>query len=79
MNQCDPLKCPIPICNMPEILSLQQIKAILAYKNIPLKEVAFDLGITISRVWYILNRKRSPEALQNVSDYVRRKMLDVQK
>ncbi len=67
-------KCPVPICNLPEVLSPQQIKAITAFYDLNKKEVAFKIDIHESHLHSMLRAEHpidSP-AYKKLSDYIKK-------
>lgn len=76
-RECDPSKCPIPVCQLPEELSARQIKTIMTFMELGYKEIAFDFGKSTSWVWDKLNNERkNPTSLRRISLYVRKRFLE---
>ncbi len=51
-----PENCPIPICKLPKVLSVIQINTIITYKDLCIKEIASELGISTSTVYNLLDK-----------------------
>lgn len=76
-QDCNPSNCPIPICNLPEVLTALQIKTVMTFMRLGYKVLATDLNMSISRIYQILNyEEKNPTNLKKISDYLRKKLVE---
>jgi hypothetical protein len=74
---CDPSKCPIPMCQLPEVLDARQIRTLMEYLDIPSKEIAVEFNLQHTQVWAVLNRSNKYQNyLRPISDYVKKKLIE---
>ena len=71
---CNYSQCPIPVCKLPEVLTPQQIRAIIAFYDLCNKKIAFELDIHTSTLYSLLRAKHPGELpiYNKLSGYVKK-------
>ncbi len=71
-------QCPVPVCKLPEILTPQQIRAIIAFYDLCNKKIAFELDIHTSTLYSLLRAKYPGELpiYNKLSEYVKKIVVD---
>ena len=86
---CNYSQCPVPVCKLPEVLTPQQIRAIIAFYDLCNKKIAFELDIHISTLYSMLRGKdqyshwpKNPAefpAYNKLSEYVKKIVVENKK
>ena len=70
-------ECPLPICNLPDLLSAKQMRMAMIHLGLINKEIATDLNMNVSTVLGIHTaQKYSDVNKRRVSDYLKAKLTE---
>jgi hypothetical protein len=77
IKNCDSTKCPLPMCNLPKVLTASQITLAIEYLHLVNKQIASDLHISNSKLYSMLgDYYKKPESLIPLSNYIRKRLIE---
>jgi hypothetical protein len=69
-------ECPLPICNLPDVLSPAQMRMAMIHLNISYKMMESDLNMVTSAISHGMHdAKKCPAHHKKISDYLKDKLL----
>jgi len=70
-------ECPLPICNLPDLLSPKQMRMAMIHLDISYKQISKVLNMTKSGIGnYVLYPENCREKNRWISDYLKQKLTD---
>lgn len=75
-KKCDTSICPLPLCDLPEVLTAMQIKLAVEFLQLVYKQIASDLNISPSGLYTILaGKQKANGSILRVSSYIRKRLI----